>query len=131
MSFSHTLTRKWSSNGVVLTQDVVTTSDAEDNRDISVASDATDALVAFVADYDQIKALYIVSDQDVLLETNSGSAPGDSIALKANKPLIWQSSDGYFACPFTTNVTALYLTNQSDPATAATVSIRMLVDSTV
>lgn len=74
-----------------------------------------------------IKAMYLVSDQDVTLETNSASSPIDTIALKANVPLIWTEDDD-FDCPISADVTMLYITNAG--STEANVSIVVGEDAT-
>lgn len=40
-----------------------------------------------------------------------GVAPTDTIVLVAGSPLVWSCSQSYFACPFTTDVTSLSLSN--------------------
>ena len=79
--------------------------------DTTVAASQTDSLIACAFDKDTLRSVIIVADKDCTLETNSGSAPGNTIALKANVPLIWNASSGYFANPFAAaDVTAFYLT---------------------
>jgi hypothetical protein len=57
-----------------------------------------------------LQSIFLVADQDCTIETNSGSSPGNTIALKAGRPFAWNKSDGYFTNPFTTNVTSLFVT---------------------
>ncbi len=128
--FEHRITSKWSSDGRVVDASVTASADGEDNRTVDVASDADKALVAFVADVEQIKSIFIIASQDMTIDTNSDIEAVDSIDLKADVPLIWQSDNAYFDCPFTQDITKLYVTNTSNPATAATLEIRMLIDST-
>ena len=130
MSFTHKITRGFDraqspADAVTHTEEV--SADAEDNRDIAVPDSSTDLEVAITIDADQIKSLYIVSDQAVTLETNSGSAPDDTFSLVANKPLQWTTGD-YHSNPITADVTSIFLTNSSGEA--ATVKVRLLQDST-
>lgn len=124
---THTLIMGWASGGDNLSKSVVQTADGETNLDIAVPDSSTDLLVAFVADVSQMKSLFLLSDKDVTIETNSGSAADDTIDLKANVPVMWVDG-GTLANPLTTDVTALYITNAS--GSAATVNLRMLIDST-
>ena len=127
--FTHTITQEFrQGNQPALTKSVVSTADGENNRDITVAAATSNYLVAMVLDVSQLKSIFLLSDKDVILETNSGGSPADTITLTANVPVSWYVGCGY-ACPLGTDVTAIYLTNAG--ADAATVNLRFLVDSTV
>jgi hypothetical protein len=130
MSFTHTFTREWSGGtGTTPLQDTdVVSSGAEINLSESIPGASTDLLVALALDVSQIQGIYIKCDRDITLETNSGSAPGNTISLKAGKALIWSVNCG-FANPLTVDVTALYVTLGS--GVAATLEARFLVDPTV
>lgn len=79
--------------------------------DTSVAANTTNGLIACTIDVSELQSLVLKADKDCTLETNSGSSPAATIALKANVPLVWSKSAGYFANPFgSTDVTAFYLT---------------------
>lgn len=128
MSFSHTLKRGWTGPAGTPLEDSETISEAaENNLSESIPGDSTDLAVAWTCDYSALKALYIKSTRDLTIETNSGSAPGNSIALKAGKALIWSLNCG-LACPFTVDVTGLFITLAA--GVAATLDIRSLVDPT-
>lgn len=60
-----------------------------------------------------VQSIVLVADADVTLETNSGSSPANTIALKANRPFVWRRGDGYYAYPFAGDVSALYFTTSS------------------
>jgi len=79
-------------------------------------------------DVSQLKAIYILSDQNITLETNSGSAPADTLNLLANVPYVWHTGS-YFTNLLTTDVTASYWTNAS--GSVANVNIELVVDPTV
>jgi len=104
------------------------TGDASESRSIDVPDSSTDLQVNLEIDITQIKAIYIVSTQNVTLETNSGSTPTDTIALLANKPYVW-FSDSYFVNKLTADVTTgIFLTNAS--GSAAVVDIALTHDAT-
>ena len=75
-----------------------------------------------------MKSLFLLSDQDVLIQTNDGTTPDDAISLKAGIPLIWENVTGYYSNPLTVDVTDLYITN--DSGSSATVTVRVLQDVT-
>lgn len=127
MSLSITLTRSWAYGNDQLTQADTVSADSLVSIDASVAN-GNDQLHALTLDVSQVKALYISSDQDLTLETNSSSSPADTIALKANKPVIWSTNCG-LTNPLGTDVTALYITNAS--GSTAAFKLRALVDPTV
>lgn len=88
---------------------------------------AADNLVAWTLDLSQLKMLYIHSTQIVTLETNSSSAPDDTIILAAGQPLIWYT--GYlYDNLITADVTQLFVTNASQAI--ATLNIECLFDAT-
>lgn len=128
MAISHTVTYIVDAGGSQIRQAIALTADGEDNREISVPDAQTDMLVAFTLDISQLKHITIISDKAITIETNSGSAPDDTIVLVANEPLIW-TNVSKLANPFSADITALYFTNAS--GATATVKIRCLVDVTV
>lgn len=83
--------------------------------DESIADSATDLEVNLALDVSEIKSLFILSSEDVLLETNSGSVPDDTIDLKAGVPYVW-NTDSYDANKLATDVTAFFITNSSGAA---------------
>jgi hypothetical protein len=130
MSFTHTITTGWGNGGAAaITQAVSKTAGQEINIDETIADTTTDGLVALAIDVSQLESAFILSDQDLTLETNSGSAADATISLKANEPLIWRKAT-YFVNPFgSTDVTALYVTNAS--GSSASLRARLLIDPTV
>lgn len=94
----------------------------------SVATGLTDKEIAFALDVSECVAFLLVSDQDVTFETNSGSAPDDTIALLANVPYIWYE-DSYAPFLITADITTnVFITNAS--GATATVTIMALYDPT-
>ena len=127
MSFAHKLLDQWSSAGRTIEAVNEYSGDAQTSLEIAVPDSASDQQADLTLDVSTIKAIYILSDQDVTLETNDGTTPDDTISLKAGVPLIYHEN-GYFANPFSQDITALYLTNSS--GAAATVQLEVVYDST-
>ena len=95
----------------------------------SIPDSSTDLSVNWTADVSEVKSLLIVSNYAVTVETNSGSSPADTFTLVANEPIIWSASQpGSPACPLTTDVTGLFITNSS--GSAALLTIKMIQDPT-
>lgn len=69
-----------------------------------------------------LQYVFMVADQDTDVLTNSSSTPDDTLQLKAGRPLEWAKGDGYFACPFTQNVSAIYVS----PSVASRFKLRVL-----
>lgn len=89
------------------------------------ASDDLELLVGFSVV--GLKLLVLSADQDLLLKTNSDSAPDDTVTLTAGSPVIWYQGCGW-ELPFESAVTALYVTNAS--GAEATLRMRALFDPT-
>ena len=134
MSVDMTLVRSAQGGGASKSVSTVVTGDSAVRVQTLVASDATDALLTIGLDVDNIKALFIVSDQDLTIKTNSTGAPDNTIVLIADEPLVWNkfaSGSEYYTNLFATDVTKMYLTNDSDPAVAANLTIIVVQDATV
>lgn len=127
MSISHTMTLSWGSGGSFLSKSVALVSEGENNRDVSVPATTDDMEVDWDVNVARMKSLFILSDQDITINTNSSSVPADTLTPKANKPLIWYDGSG-LANPLGTDVSRLFISNAG--ASAAAVSIRELEDST-
>lgn len=82
---------------------------SEFNISESYAAGATNELLTFTLTVANLQSIAMYADQNMTLKTNSTSSPGNTINLKAGSPLLWSKSNGYFANPLTTNVTALYV----------------------
>jgi hypothetical protein len=128
MSVSFGITEKIVVDGdTPITQATTLTADKRESYSLTVPI-ANDQLVALVLDVSQVKAIVILSDQDLTLETNNSGTPVDTLALKANVPYFWYTNKPQ-ALAFGTDITALYVTNAS--AAIATLKIEILVDPTV
>lgn len=128
MAFNGTLTEAINVGGGVSTSNAFTfTGDGRESRQVVVPDSTTDKLVNIAIDIDQMRLIYIVSDQDITLETNNAGTPQETIALKAGKPLVWYLGS-YFALPFAGDVTSMYLTNAS--GSEALFELHMIHDAT-
>jgi len=105
---------------------VSVTADGLDERDLAVPV-GTDQQVLIAFTVASVKGLVISSDQNMTLETNSGTSPAQTFTLTAGQPLVWYTGCGY-TNPFTVDVTAFYFTNGT--AVTANVAITILKDST-
>lgn len=83
---------------------------SEINLDSQYAASSSNVSLAAAFDVADIQAVILLSDQNLTLETNSGGSPDDTISLIAGVPLEWSRSAGYFPCPFTVDVTGLFVT---------------------
>lgn len=128
MAISHVLSLYWSRNGETINNQVTISADGEDNRDIVLSGNATNVLVAMGIDVSQLQAIYISSDYDCTLKTNSSGSPDQTLNIAGGKPFMWVTGSG-ITNPLTTDVTSLYLSNGS--ANSNTVKIRVSIDSTV
>jgi hypothetical protein len=87
-----------------------------------------DLQIAFVLDVSECSSFYLVSDQNIQLETNAVDATGgNTLNLIANEPYIWHTSS-YDTFKLTADVTTTYWTNQS--GSTATIYCVALYDVT-
>jgi hypothetical protein len=84
--------------------------------------------VAAVIDVSTIQGLQIKVSHDLLLETNDGTEPANSLALKAGDSLTWHKNSP-LACPLTTDVTKFLFTEAAD--VDVTFEARILVNPIV
>lgn len=134
MSLTHKITQNISYSGTgVGTLSISASSEqtagqfVEVNESIPDAS--TDLEVALELDVTQMKLLLISADGAITIETNSGSTPADTILVDTSNPKIWFDGQLGVSNPFTTDVTALFVTNAS--GAAVQLKLRALVDPTV
>lgn len=125
---THTITYHYAGAGEAISKAVAKTGGSEIRIDETIGIGASNAAVDCAFTQARLESVFIVADQDLTLETNSGSSPQETISLKANVPLAWQKTTGYFTIPFSGNVTGLFFTNAS--GVAASVQIRILTDPT-
>ena len=126
---THTIATTWSRSGETISQSVSVTADGEINADVALTASQANKQVDVAIDVSDLKSLLISSDVNCTVYTNaaSGGSPDQTIAITADKPLIWNQYSG-LENPLDTDVTALYITNGA--AAAGTVKIRALLDVT-
>jgi len=131
MAFTHTHVQNFQrgSEGGLISKSVTVTADAESNLDVAVPDSSTDLEVAYELDVSVLKSFYLVSDQDVTIETNDGTTPSDVFTLVAGEPLVWWTGSP-LPNPFASeaDVAALFVTNAS--GATANLQLRSLQDPT-
>lgn len=95
--------------------------------DETIPASTSNHPMVFTLDISAVKALWIMADGDMLLETNNSGTPTDDISLLANQPLVWYTGS-YHANPFTADITSLFGTNAG--ASAVNLYIRVITDAT-
>ncbi len=105
------------------------TGDEQVSQSFTVADAATDQQRTLNIDVSEMQMVYIVSDQDILMEWNDGAGAQGSIALQANVPFIEKlAADQYHAALMTVDVTDMYFTNTS--GSTATIKIIVIQNNT-
>lgn len=95
--------------------------------DESISANQTDLVYAIAFDKDRLKMVYLVASETMTIETNSSSAPSDTLTMTADEPLIWWEGATEYTNPFATaDVTGWFLTN----TTACTLKGFILHDPT-
>ena len=127
MSFTHIIVSTWKSGNDELVKSETLTGSGEVRISEAIADSETDLEITFTLDQSAMQSFYMVSDQDIMVETNNGAAPTDTFTLLANIPLPWTSGRRSIN-PVTADITALFITNSS--GSTANLEIRVLTDST-
>lgn len=127
MAFTHTLTTTLRAPDGSLSYSNDFTDSAHVSFDETIANGGSNVQINVSIDVSEIASVFIVSDQNVTLETNSGSSPAETINLLADKPYIWYTGS-YYTNLLATDITALFITNSS--GSSATVRLRCVYDST-
>ena len=127
MSFSHVHTQNIEAGGASISGGGTYSGSSQVRVSETVVTGSTDFEIVVGLDVSAVKSIVIKSDKAVTLETNSGSAADDTIALKANVPYVW-NTDSYDAFLLGTDVTSIFITNAS--GSTATITIDAIVDAT-
>lgn len=127
MSFTHTVTNAIRTPSGTLTKSLTYSASGEANASESVANGQTDFDIVIAIAVAEVESFEIVSSQDVLVQTNDGGSPDDSLTLEAGVPYIW-NTNSYEAFALTADVTVFYITNAS--GSTAQVEIRCIQDAT-
>jgi hypothetical protein len=75
---------------------------------VTFANPTTDKELAIAFGFAAVKWVVMWATAACTIETNA-HPHSNTFSLLANKPLVWKSADGYFANPFTVDVTKMYL----------------------
>lgn len=122
MTHTRTVTYKDASATTLGTQEAIS-GVRENNIDIALGI-GTDVSVPYTATRANIVMLGLISDVDATVKTNSSGSPAETLVLKAGVALTWSlTGQGLAACPFSANVTGLFVTN----AAAANFKVRTLL----
>lgn len=128
---SATLTLEWQQGGETLSQEMTIVSSGNGQAawegNYSLTSAQANVEAAFAADKDLIIGFFVSSDKDLLIETNSSSAPDDTITVVGGEGYAWASGMDH-TTPFSADITKFFLTNGE--AATATVKIRIILDGT-
>lgn len=129
MAFTHIITQKITPNsGNPIEKAITLTGGSESNLSESIPDSSTDLQVTFELDVSQVKALFIMSDQNITIETNNGTTPDDTLNLVANEPVVWYTGS-LLTNPIGTDITTdIFVTNSS--GSTATLTIYALTDPT-
>lgn len=125
---THNLKLSVSGSGVTREQTITNTQGGVsliDGEEVSTGESNYE--INFDLDVSACKSFYLESDQDVTFETNDGTTPDDTIALKADKPYVWHT-DAYDDFLLSTDVTSVFITNAS--GATATIYCVALYDAT-
>lgn len=119
MAFSAAINESITTGGETIGLANTFSADAVQNVDETIAADQTDTEIAFVlaVEGDETVWFYASCDQDIIIETNNGGTPIDTITLVAGQPYIWHE-DSLATFLLTTDVTALFVTTGSISASA-------------
>lgn len=127
MAFSHTTAINLASASGTLERTKAYSGSSETNLSESVVTASTDLAITCAIDVSAVKSFYVVSDQAVTLETNSGSSPTNTLTLVAGVPYQW-NTDSYNTFKLTGDVTVIYVTNAS--GSTAAIELRCIQDAT-
>jgi LysM repeat protein len=101
-------------------------------KEVTVGTDelvggATNIQVDWAFNRSRGKFFYMLASVDMTVKTNSTSAPGNTIALVANKPYYWAYDSG-IAQPLAADVTTIYASVPG--GSAGTLQVRSMEDAT-
>ena len=127
LGYTGSLTIKLTRDSGNLEYTITDDGDGHTERTWTVPDSTSDQLCEIAIDVSQVKTFFIVSTQDVTVETNDGSTPDNTLSLVANEPYIWHVS-ALDTFQLDTDVTAMYITNAS--GAEATVYVDVVEDTT-
>lgn len=126
MSFTHTFTETWSGAGRTVQSEKSFTAALQTGLKETIADAATKEIFISI-DFSALVSIYIKSDHDITLKTNSVGTPDDTLVLKADVPYIW-NADKIDALKLTVDVVSIHAVNTA--GAVATLEIEVLQDPT-
>lgn len=134
MAITHQYVMNWVRSGESIPSTVTLTGDGEANCESTtpaIAASATNYEFDIAVDVSTLIGLVISTDKNLIVKTNSTSAPDDTLTLSAGKPLFWYVGCG-MPCPLTVDVTKLYCSRTGGDIAdgVAAFKFRSLVDPT-
>jgi hypothetical protein len=109
MGIAATLTIAISVDGVVRTGSIPRSEGNRISYKETLAQNLTNEEIAGVIDVSALEMLWIKSNKDMVLKTNDGTTPDDTLTLVAGEPQAWASGTD-IVCPLGTDVTAFFAT---------------------
>ena len=101
------------------------TGDLEHNFDLAVPVSTTNFPTAIAFAQNKIVSFVLFADQALTVKTNSTTTPQETIALAKGQQIVWTTAH-LEDCPFSADVTNIYLTNASS-SVVANFKFRMLL----
>lgn len=131
MSFTHTITETYATQGGSVSQTQTFTAGGENSVQDTIAIGATDAVVNWSLDISQVKSFIIKADGALTIKTYLATVLKDTIALAANIPIIWGTGSAMSLAeiPVTSDFDQIKVTNGTGVDVA--LEIRALYDPTV
>src|SRR5690242_1094873 len=127
MAFNHTIQRIYNDGITNVTSSESVSNDTQINFDGSIAGGSTNAQLNLAFTKANMKSLCLWCDRALTIKTNSTGSPQDTISLTANQAIVWSHAhDGDSACPFSDDVTTIYVTLAA--GAAATFKLRSILD---
>ena len=132
MAFTHVLTHSVNVGGTVITTSNSYSTDGRTSLVITLPANTPDYLVNVQIDVTQIKSLYMLetgNNDRIGIYTNQLILPDDTIYVYDGIPIVWWTPNCLLTCPFTVDVTKIYLGNFS-VTLAATFKLEIIHDAT-
>ena len=126
MAYTHRVTQAIQVGGETINEDNTYSASSRVSLDETAPDSATTQFNVAI-DVSAVKSFFLVSDQDVIFETNDASTPDDTINLAAGVPYIW-NTDSYDTFLLGTDVTDVHITNAS--GSSARIQLEAIVDAT-
>lgn len=119
---TYTITTSVTGHGVTKTFTETPSADGGHPLDITVPAATTNKQVNVALTRANLAAVVLYATGAVTIKTNSSGSPQETITLVAGEVVKWTSGQGsgLAGCPFSGNITALYITNAGSAAVTVT-----------